>query len=343
MNKVLKITILIIILFSLSYIILSFFKHNFSSKQTIENNLDDSNKLLSKQTIEDNLNDSNKLLSEKIIENNLDDSINSSSKQTLNNNLNDSNKLSSKQTFEDNLNKTNDLTFKKFVEMGQKQKLKTTIDKLTIDKKIIKNIIEKTINNEPELLNKPINYIQNDDKIILVINSNKINKINNLTNQQIKDLKQLRKLYRNFDYNVTYLKQYLELSHTQLNEFQLNELNKLDDRNISPQKGKYYSTKFIDYLSYTYIGNDNIMNQYVNEDLEFILNCPDFIKKNYIIMVDNYIGISFSDLIKLSNNDILSLTLSDIILNYNHREESPKFYDKKTKIEINRLFGSKRQ
>ena len=225
------------------------------------------------------------------------------------------------------------------VELGQiqKKKLKPVISKLTINKDYLNEIINNTLEHEPNLLSNYINYIPTEDKIVLVINSNIIPK-QNLNENEVKDLKELRKLYRNYDYNATYLKNYLEESHIQLNDYQINHLNKLEDRNISPQQGKYYSSRFT-HNNYSYTGTIDDMEKYTHEDLEFILSCPDFMNKPYIVNIDGYIGILISELIRLEYNDILSLTLSDIIINYNYYEN---LIDTNEKYNINKLFGSKK-
>ena len=240
-----------------------------------------------------------------------------------------------------------EITLDDLVQQGQtqKSKLKPVIKNIEIYRNYIKNVINGIIISNPELLSEEINYIQlnsRDDvnienKLILVLNTDKIETID-LNNEEILNLKELMKLYRDYDYNATYLKTYLEESHRQLNEYQLNHLNYLKDRNISPQQGKYYSNRFT-HNNYNYIGDKSTTLEYINDDLKFILSCPDFIQKPYIVNVNNYIGIIVTELIKPKYNDILSLMLTDIIINSNYYNY---FIGENEKYNLNKMFGAKK-
>lgn len=240
-----------------------------------------------------------------------------------------------------------EITFDDLVQQGQiqKLKLKPAIKNIEIYRNYIKDVINDIVDFNPELLSEEINYIQlnsGDDvnienKLILVLNTDKIESAN-LNNEEVLKLKELMKLYRDYDYNATYLKTYLEESHRQLNEYQLNHLNYLEDRNISPQQGKYYSNRFT-HSNYNYTGDQSTTSKYINDDLEFILSCPDFIQKPYVVSVNNYIGIIVTELIKPEYNDILSLMLTDIIINCNYYNN---FIDENEKYNLNKMFGAKK-
>lgn len=262
--------------------------------------------------------------------------------------LNTQNSISNKNQESEPKIKINstEITFDDLVQEGQMQKLKLkpAIKNIELYRNYIKDVINDIVISNPELLSEEINCLQLntgdsvniENKLILVLNTNKI-ETTDLNNEEILNMKELVKLYRDYDYNVTYLKTYLEESHRQLNEYQLNYLNFLEDRNISPQQGKYYSNRFT-HNNFNYIGDQSTAMKYINDDLEFILSCPDFIQKQYVVKVDNYIGIIVTELIKPEYNDILSLILSDLIINFNYYNE---FIDENEKYNLNKMFGGK--